>query len=313
MLSLFAPWSADECISAFEPEGKKAHQGVAPQNLALHQGIAWSNSTSALGLRTLAVENRVGSRCTGKERDSESDLDNFGARYYASTTGRFMSPDWALKPIDVPYAKFGDPQTLNLYAYVENSPLNRVDADGHQEGGVISCSSSAVCNSSSGGQDTPLKAGDYQAGPPDSGSAQNQSSGGFWQKLGNALSGNGWKTDSEVKQGQATSPTTPIVAAGAGLAPGASGAAQAAKDAAKNFMKSTKPDPPLRGLPGETPDATKLSPLRQLVKDALDTAAGAAAGLANGATEVVAPILAIPHVVLHPTPDPKDPDCGCST
>jgi RHS repeat-associated protein len=26
---------------------------------------------------------------TGKERDSESGLDNFGARYYASTMGRF--------------------------------------------------------------------------------------------------------------------------------------------------------------------------------------------------------------------------------
>ena len=34
---------------------------------------------------------------TGKERDSESNLDNFGARYYASTTGRFMIPD-ALQP-----------------------------------------------------------------------------------------------------------------------------------------------------------------------------------------------------------------------
>jgi RHS repeat-associated protein len=29
----------------------------------------------------------------GKERDSESGLDNFGARYYASSLGRFMSPD----------------------------------------------------------------------------------------------------------------------------------------------------------------------------------------------------------------------------
>lgn len=35
---------------------------------------------------------------TGKERDSESGLDNFGARYYASQFGRFMSPDWAAKP-----------------------------------------------------------------------------------------------------------------------------------------------------------------------------------------------------------------------
>jgi hypothetical protein len=42
-----------------------------------------------------------------------------------------MSPDWAAKPVTVPYATFGDPQTLNLYSYVENGPLNRVDADGH--------------------------------------------------------------------------------------------------------------------------------------------------------------------------------------
>jgi RHS repeat-associated protein len=68
---------------------------------------------------------------TGKERDPESGLDDFGARYYASNLGRFMSPDWAAKPVTVPYASFGDPQTLNLYAYVENAPLNQVDADGH--------------------------------------------------------------------------------------------------------------------------------------------------------------------------------------
>jgi soluble lytic murein transglycosylase-like protein len=42
-----------------------------------------------------------------------------------------MTPDWDAKPTSVPYASFGDPQTLNLYSYVENGPLNRVDADGH--------------------------------------------------------------------------------------------------------------------------------------------------------------------------------------
>jgi RHS repeat-associated protein len=89
---------------------------------------------------------------TGKERDSESDLDNFGARYYASTTGRFMSPDWALKPIDVPYAKFGDPQTLNLYSYVENSPLNRVDADGHADGATQGGSSGSCGNAGANSQ-----------------------------------------------------------------------------------------------------------------------------------------------------------------
>lgn len=69
---------------------------------------------------------------TGKERDAESGLDNFGARYDSSSLGRFMTPDWAAKPATVPYAKFGDPQSLNLYSYVENSPVNEADADGHR-------------------------------------------------------------------------------------------------------------------------------------------------------------------------------------
>jgi RHS repeat-associated protein len=68
---------------------------------------------------------------TGKERDSESGLDNFGARYFASSMGRFMIPDWSTKPTDVPYGVFTDPETLNLYAYTRNNPLSRKDLDGH--------------------------------------------------------------------------------------------------------------------------------------------------------------------------------------
>jgi len=68
---------------------------------------------------------------TGKERDTESGLDMFGARYYASTVGRFMTPDWAAKPITVPYANFGNPQSLNLYSYVQNNPTTTADPDGH--------------------------------------------------------------------------------------------------------------------------------------------------------------------------------------
>ena len=69
---------------------------------------------------------------TGKERDTESGNDYFGARYYAAAMGRFMSPDWSAKVEPVPYAKMDDPQSLNLYAYVRNNPLTSVDLDGHQ-------------------------------------------------------------------------------------------------------------------------------------------------------------------------------------
>src|SRR5262249_9674012 len=69
---------------------------------------------------------------TGKERDSETGLDYFGARYYSNGLGRWVSADWSRSPIPVPYADFGDPQSLNLYTYVRNIPTAGYDVDGHQ-------------------------------------------------------------------------------------------------------------------------------------------------------------------------------------
>ena len=63
---------------------------------------------------------------TGKERDSESGLDNFGIRYDSSSFGRFMTPD----PSGLSFADASNPQSLNLYAYVQNNPLAFVDPDG---------------------------------------------------------------------------------------------------------------------------------------------------------------------------------------
>jgi RHS repeat-associated protein len=59
----------------------------------------------------------------GKERDSESGLDNFGARFDSSSIGRFMSPD----PMG---GHQEDPQTMNRYSYVRNNPLNLTDPTG---------------------------------------------------------------------------------------------------------------------------------------------------------------------------------------
>jgi len=68
---------------------------------------------------------------TSKERDSESGLDNYGARYYGSALGRFVTPDWSPKPVPVPFVDLHDSQTLNQYAYVRNNPLSKDDPDGH--------------------------------------------------------------------------------------------------------------------------------------------------------------------------------------
>jgi RHS repeat-associated protein len=62
---------------------------------------------------------------TGKERDSESGLDDFGARYYASQYGRFMTPD---RPVDQHTV---NPQSMNLYSYVRNNPVTYTDPSGN--------------------------------------------------------------------------------------------------------------------------------------------------------------------------------------
>ena len=55
---------------------------------------------------------------TGKERESESGLDYFGARYYGSALERWTSPD---RPQVDQHADA--PQSWNLYPYVRNDPL----------------------------------------------------------------------------------------------------------------------------------------------------------------------------------------------
>ena len=62
---------------------------------------------------------------TSKERDAETGLDFFGARYMSSAQGRFTSPDTPLVD-QQPSA----PQSWNLYAYVRNNPLRFFDPDG---------------------------------------------------------------------------------------------------------------------------------------------------------------------------------------
>jgi RHS repeat-associated protein len=64
---------------------------------------------------------------TSKERDAETGLDYFGARYYASQQGRFTSPDDFLNDTHA-----NDSTSWNLYAYVRNNPLKYIDPFGEE-------------------------------------------------------------------------------------------------------------------------------------------------------------------------------------
>ena len=102
---------------------------------------------------------------TSKERDSETGLDYFGARYMSSAQGRFTSAD---KPLIDQHAE--NPQSWNLYAYVRNNPLASVDVDGHRscKGDAGACRdilenikrSEGVVTSSSSGRTTTITHGD---------------------------------------------------------------------------------------------------------------------------------------------------------
>jgi len=68
----------------------------------------------------------------GKERDTETGNDDFGARYYSNRFGRWLSADWSAVPVAVPYANLSNPQTLNLYSMVDDDPESFADLDGHE-------------------------------------------------------------------------------------------------------------------------------------------------------------------------------------
>ena len=64
---------------------------------------------------------------SGKERDAESELDYFGARYYDKSLYRFLSTDQL-----IPIRTCRDPQKWNLYGYCRSNPENYIDLDGRQ-------------------------------------------------------------------------------------------------------------------------------------------------------------------------------------
>jgi RHS repeat-associated protein len=102
------------------------HLGTAQMEFAQGGYPVWQGQFAPFGdeLNSQTTANHY--KFTGKERDAESGLDYFGARYYASSMGRWSSAD----PSEEYFANPNNPQSLNLYAYGWNNPTRFVDDDG---------------------------------------------------------------------------------------------------------------------------------------------------------------------------------------
>jgi len=106
---------------------EKPHLGVVGFVLASHRAESVANSLIAPGLPGCLYDS-CGKPCSsGKERDAETGLDFFEARYLSSAQGRFTSPDEPFigqSPLN--------PQSWNLYSYGLNNPLRYIDPTGRK-------------------------------------------------------------------------------------------------------------------------------------------------------------------------------------
>ena len=72
-------------------------------------------------------------RFTSYDRSGTTGLDYAINRHYDPRQGRFTQPD----PLGMAAASLADPQSLNMYSYVGNDPVNRVDPDGQFWGALF--------------------------------------------------------------------------------------------------------------------------------------------------------------------------------
>jgi RHS repeat-associated protein len=116
--------------------------GAAGAVLERHDYAPFGEEISAQGCNQTAASGERSPRCdiagygtasevpllfTGKERDGNTGLDYFGARYFSGAQGRYTSPDDPLNDQNP-----ADPQSWNLYSYVRNNPLRFTDPDGRK-------------------------------------------------------------------------------------------------------------------------------------------------------------------------------------
>lgn len=121
------------------PSGMMAH-GIMPHGVVSAPMMGMPVGMTAQGYGYDGIRQQF----TGQERDTETGLDYFGARYYSSTQGRFISVDPENAGADP-----SNPQSWNGYSYALNNPVRYTDPDGRE---VVVCDNDGACQTISDAQ-----------------------------------------------------------------------------------------------------------------------------------------------------------------
>jgi RHS repeat-associated protein len=123
LLATQEPTTGGETVFFHHPDhlGTRLVSNLAGGSVAEQTHLPFGNPMSSESAG--APTNR---RFTSYERSAISGLDYAINRHYDPLQGRFTQAD----PIGVKAWRLSDPQTLNLYAYCANDPVNHVDPDG---------------------------------------------------------------------------------------------------------------------------------------------------------------------------------------
>jgi hypothetical protein len=153
-------------LAALPLFAEKPHLGHCAASSTFRPDAALANSNTATGMPVCLYDSGTWSCCSGKERDAETGLDYFGARYLSAAQGRFTSPD-PFNPI-LAFGQqdngedeqeesrqafndyIGNPQHWNRYAYALNNPLAFKDEDGRVPIPVIVAAVGAAAASPAG-------------------------------------------------------------------------------------------------------------------------------------------------------------------
>jgi RHS repeat-associated protein len=128
LLATEAPNSSGELVQYHHPD--RLGTKLVTNNL---DTTSFSIENLPFGTALNPESNATNRRFTSYDRSATTGLDYAVNRHYDPRQGRFTQVD----PLGMAAASLADPQTLNMYSYVGNDPVNRVDPDGQFWGALF--------------------------------------------------------------------------------------------------------------------------------------------------------------------------------